>query len=81
MHTNCGDEIEACYGASYQSDDATGSLCESLWACSKNDCACGEDSCLITTCFGGATTDCQNCIPPISNCLTANCQAIADNCP
>jgi hypothetical protein len=81
MNTNCSDEIGACYGANYMNNDATGSLCEDLWLCSKDTCTCGDNACLIGTCYTSAPADCQSCIPAISQCLQDNCQAIADACP
>jgi hypothetical protein len=80
MNTNCSAEITACYGANYMANDATGSVCEELWTCSMT-CTCGDNACLVNTCYTSAPADCQNCIPAIGTCLQTNCQAIADACP
>jgi hypothetical protein len=79
MASKCSAEIIACYGNNYGTDDATGSLCESLWTCSKT-CTCGDDSCLVNTCFSAAGSGCQACIPAVTTCMQTHCQAEANQC-
>lgn len=80
MLANCGTPIAACYGPNYASNDATGSICESVWACSENDCTCGDNACLVTTCYGPASQPCKDCIPAITDCMNANCSAQLAEC-
>ncbi|MBI3203772.1 MAG: hypothetical protein HYZ29_19690, partial [Myxococcales bacterium] len=79
MSTKCATQIKACYGNNFAANDATGSICESLWTCSKT-CACGDNGCLVNTCYSTASSACQACIPDITTCLQANCQAEAGQC-
>lgn len=81
MLANCGTQIAACYGPNYANDDATGSLCESVWKCSQDDCTCGDDSCLVLTCYGPAAQPCKDCIPAIQDCMTTNCADELAACP
>ena len=76
---NCDTQIFACYGTNHGTDDATGSLCESLWTCSKT-CTCGDDSCLVNTRFSAAGSGCQACIPAVTTCMQTHCQAEANQC-
>lgn len=80
MLANCGDEIAACYGPNYASDDGTGSMCESVWTCSKDTCTCGDNNCLVLTCYPPSTQECKDCISAITACMNTNCSDELQQC-
>lgn len=72
MQSNCADQVESCWGASYF-DGQNGGDCASVLDC-LDTCACSDDACEMS-CFADAEPACLSCTTQVRQCEQAMCEA------